>query len=117
MLEVIFTDITERRKLELKLEQATRLSSLGRLAATVAHEFNNVLMGISPFVEVIRRKPERTAGALDQIAGAVARGKRVTEEILRFTRPAELVRAGFAVEPWLRDLAADVHAVLSSKHR
>src|SRR5207249_1804221 len=109
---VIFTDITERRKLELKLDQANRLSSLGRLAATVAHEFNNVLMGISPFVEVIRRKPERTASALDQIAGAIGRGKRITEEILRFTRPAELVRKDFAVEPWLRDLAADVHAVL-----
>ena len=114
---VIFTDITERRKLELKLDQANRLSSLGRLAATVAHEFNNVLMGISPFVEVIRRKPERTASALDQIAGAIGRGKRITEEILRFTRPAELVRKDFAVEPWLRDLAADVHAVLSPRHR
>jgi PAS domain S-box-containing protein len=114
---VIFTDITERRKLELKLEQANRLSSLGRLAATVAHEFNNVLMGISPFVEVIRRKPERTTAALDQIAGAIARGKRVTEEILRLTRPTELVRVVFAVEPWLRDLAAAVHPALSSKHR
>jgi PAS domain S-box-containing protein len=114
---VIFTDITERRKLELKLDQANRLSSLGRLAATVAHEFNNVLMGISPFVEVIRRKPERTVAALDQIAGAVGRGKRITEEILRFTRPSELVRTDFAVEPWLRDLAADVHAVLSPKQR
>jgi CheY-like chemotaxis protein len=61
---------------------------------------------------VIRRKPERTAAALDQIAGAIGRGKRITEEILRFTRPAELVRKDFAVEPWLRDLAADVHAVL-----
>ncbi|HYU27324.1 MAG TPA: ATP-binding protein, partial [Thermoanaerobaculia bacterium] len=109
---VIFADITERRKLELKLEQATRLSNLGRLAATVAHEFNNVLMGISPFVEVIRRKPERTAMALGQIAGAIGRGKRITEEILRFTRPAELVRKDFAVEPWLRDLTADVDAVL-----
>jgi len=114
---VVITDVTERRKLEQKLEQANRLSSLGRLAATIAHEFNNVLMGISPFVEVIRRKPERTAGALDQIAGAIGRGKRVTAEILRFTRPAELVRVVFAVEPWLRDLAAEMHTALSAKHR
>jgi PAS domain S-box-containing protein len=114
---VVINDITERRKLEQKLEQANRVSSLGRLAATVAHEFNNVLMGISPFVEVIRRKPERTAEALDQIAGAIGRGKRITAEILRFTRPAELVRVVFAVGPWLRELAAELRPALSAKHR
>ena len=113
---VAITDITARRKLEQNLEQATRLSSLGRLAATVAHEFNNVLMGISPFVDVIRRKPERTARALDQIAGAVARGKRVTGEILRFTRPAELACSDVAVEPWLRELAAEFRLGLPPKH-
>jgi PAS domain S-box-containing protein len=44
-------DVTDRRKLESQLEQATRLASLGRLAATVSHEFNNVLMGIQPFID------------------------------------------------------------------
>ena len=113
---VAFRDVTERSTLEQKLEQANRLSSLGRLAATVAHEFNNVLMGIAPFIEVIRRKPERIASALDQMTGAVARGKRITEEILRFTRPAELVRADFAVEPWLRAVASEALNVLSARH-
>jgi C4-dicarboxylate-specific signal transduction histidine kinase len=36
----------ERARLQAQLEQASRLTSLGRLAATIAHEFNNVLMGI-----------------------------------------------------------------------
>ncbi|HXH91052.1 MAG TPA: PAS domain S-box protein, partial [Thermoanaerobaculia bacterium] len=37
-------DITGRKFLEAQLTQANRLGALGRLAATVAHEFNNVLM-------------------------------------------------------------------------
>jgi PAS domain S-box-containing protein len=114
---VAISDTSARRALEQKLAQANRVASLGRLAATVAHEFNNVLMGISPFVEVIRRKPERAAKALDQISGAVARGKRITGDILRFTRPSELVRADFGVAPWLGDLGAHMMGVLSANHR
>ncbi|HWS73263.1 MAG TPA: ATP-binding protein, partial [Thermoanaerobaculia bacterium] len=114
---VAFTDTTERRKLELKLAQATRLSSLGRLAATIAHEFNNVLMGISPFVELIRRRPERAATSLDQIGVAIGRGKRITEEILRFTKPAELIQTVIAVEPWLESIRLETQSLLPARYR
>ncbi|MGZ7080935.1 MAG: PAS domain S-box protein, partial [Thermoanaerobaculia bacterium] len=78
---VTFADVTERQKLEQRLQQISRVSSLGRMAATIAHEFNNVLMGIQPFAETIRR---RTAGdpklqqAASQILNSVTRGKGVT---------------------------------------
>jgi|GEM_PF-542380 len=79
-------DLTDRRRLERLLDEDRRLSSLGRLAATIAHEMNNVLMAIQPFAEVIRKN--RTADALDRAAGhienAVQRGARITHEILRF---------------------------------
>ena len=83
-------DITERKLLLDQLEQAKRVSSLGRVAASIAHEFNNVLMGIQPNVEVIRRSsPAGLRNVTDSILRAVQRGKRVTDEILRYTRPAE----------------------------
>jgi PAS domain S-box-containing protein len=108
---ISFTDITDRRKLESKLEQANRLSSLGRLAATVAHEFNNVLMGISPFVELLRRgkNPET---ALDYIGRAVKRGRRITEDILRFTQPAVPVRVAMEVAPWLQNVCVEARSLL-----
>ncbi|MFZ2493568.1 MAG: PAS domain S-box protein, partial [Thermoanaerobaculia bacterium] len=111
---ITFTEVSERRKLEARLEQANRLSSLGRLAASVAHEFNNVLMGISPFVEVLRRNPapDRAATALDQIGRSVDRGKRITEEILRFTRPAEPLRTSLDVRPWLETFLLDVRSMM-----
>ncbi|HEX2123218.1 MAG TPA: PAS domain-containing protein, partial [Thermoanaerobaculia bacterium] len=46
---VTFRDVTSRKRLERQLDQVRRVSSLGRIAATIAHELNNVLMGISPF--------------------------------------------------------------------
>lgn len=111
---VTFSDITDRRKLEAKLEQANRLSSLGRLAATIAHEFNNVLMGIAPFIEVIRRTTarDRIESALGQITLSVARGKRITSEILRFTQPAEPSRARIDVTEWLRVVTTEAHSLL-----
>lgn len=66
--------------------QADRLATLERLVSTTAHDFNNVLMGISPFIEVIRRGKSIEI-SLDQISRAVKRGKRLTEEIVRLTRP------------------------------
>ena len=50
-----FVDVSERQFLQTELERANRLTGLGRVAATMSHEFNNVLMGIQPFAEVLAR--------------------------------------------------------------
>jgi PAS domain S-box-containing protein len=114
---IAFTDVSERRKLEAKLEQANRLSSLGRMAATIAHEFNNVLMGISPFVDLIRRRPECIPDALEKISRSVARGKGITHDILRYTRPAEPKRSHFNVEAWLGEMVAEARSILPVAHQ
>ncbi|HEX9982760.1 MAG TPA: PAS domain S-box protein [Thermoanaerobaculia bacterium] len=104
-------DLTDLRRLERQLEDEKRVSGLGRLAATIAHEMNNVLMGIQPFAELIRRRGDASmedAGA--RIVAAVERGKRVTHEILRFTRSAEPVLRPFGVPAWLEALAPELQS-------
>jgi signal transduction histidine kinase len=99
------------RRLESRLLQAERVSSLGRLAASVAHEFNNVLMGIQPFVDLLARRAGSDPAvklAAPRIADAVARGKRITQEILRFTRIAEPSRVPLNVLEWLRGFESEV---------
>jgi signal transduction histidine kinase len=89
---VAFRDIAKRREMQRQIEQARRVSSLGRVAASVAHEFNNVLMLIQPFAEIlnqqlsddpVRRKPVR------YILDGVKRGRQISQQILRFASPAE----------------------------
>jgi PAS domain S-box-containing protein len=104
-------DITERRraeedqrKLQTELEQAKRVASIGRLGTTVAHEFNNVLMSISPFAELIGRscrEQQQIARAAQHILNAVVRGRRVTQEIMRFARPAEPAVEVIDLSAWL----------------
>jgi len=106
----------ERRTLQVKLEQANRIAGLGKLAATVAHEFNNVLMGISPFVDVMRRG-KSVETALEHISRAVARGRRITQDILRFTQPAEPSRTDLLLDGWLRTVIDDAQSLLTTGHR
>jgi PAS domain S-box-containing protein len=104
-------DITERRLLEWQLEQANRVNSLGRLAATVAHEFNNVLMGIQPFAELLERpniSTETLHKCVRHIGGSVQRGKSVALDILRFTQPSAPARKPLRVNDWLRNLLPEI---------
>ena len=112
---VSFSDITERKLLENQLALANRLTSLGRLSATVAHEFNNVLMGIQPFADLIRKRaadPEISQAA-DRIVNSIQRGKGVTLEILRFTQPAEPAIEAINVGPWLSAVTSGLRSALA----
>ncbi|HUO83475.1 MAG TPA: response regulator [Thermoanaerobaculia bacterium] len=106
-----------QRRMERRLEQVQRVNSLGRVAATVAHEFNNVLMGIQPFAEIIRRQAgddEQISKAAEQIFNSVRRGKRVTEQILRFTRPSESQLEVTDMAKWLTAIEPELRGVAGS---
>lgn len=111
---VTFRDITSRKRLERQLDQVRRVSSLGRIAATIAHEFNNVLMGISPFVEVIHRRAGADAKLKDaaaQILTSVARGRKITEEILRTTQDRQPSLVSLDVREWLTGTSSQMAGV------
>lgn len=111
---VTFRDVTSRKRLERQLDQVRRVSSLGRIAATIAHEFNNVLMGISPFVEVIRRRAgtdEQLKDAAGHILTSVARGRKITEEILRTTQDRQPAAVSVEMREWLPRIASEVEAL------
>ncbi len=106
-------DVTDRRLLEWQLEQANRVNSLGRLAATVAHEFNNVLMGIQPFAELLERpnlSTEMLAKCARHIGNSIQRGKAVALDILRFTQPSAQEQKPVRVADWLDRLRPEIEA-------
>src|SRR5206468_4335077 len=50
---VVFEDVTERLQLEEQLQQREKLSSIGLLAAGVAHEVNTPLTGVSSYTQML----------------------------------------------------------------
>ncbi len=62
---VVMRDLTERKKLQMKLMQNDRLTSLGQLAAGVGHEINNPLTSILLKLELLQEKQTSTLGSPD----------------------------------------------------
>jgi two-component system, cell cycle sensor histidine kinase and response regulator CckA len=117
-LVLILHDITDRKRMEQELGQLHRLTSLGRLSAQVAHEFNNVMMGIQPIVEAIRRRAQNDATLIrftDIINASLKRGKTVTTDILRFGRPAQVAPRSVAVQELIGQAADEIRPVLGEK--
>lgn len=116
---VAFRDVTEQREMQRQIDQAIRVSSLGRVAASVAHEFNNVLMAIQPFVEILQRQIGNDAPsskALRHISDGVKRGRRVSHQILRFANPSEPRLMTLDAGTWMRTFSEEARATLS-EHR
>lgn len=109
----------ERLDLQRELGEVRRISSLGRLASTMAHEFNNVLMGIESFTSfLLRRKPDpETQNAASHIQQSVRRGRAITDEIIRFTRAATPALQPLNVRDWLMKFLPDANALTGGRAR
>ena len=86
---LIFNDITERVRLEGQVLQAEKLSSIGMLAAGVAHEVNTPLAVIGSQAQMLRKMvgpgdPKR--GFLDKIVGQTFRASEIVNHLLKFSR-------------------------------
>ncbi|HUO84048.1 MAG TPA: HAMP domain-containing sensor histidine kinase [Thermoanaerobaculia bacterium] len=105
------------RSLEGEIQDFERVESIGRLATTITHEFNNVLQTISTFAELLRRASHDpgTQKALSRIDAAVDRGRRLSQEILRFAHPAEPVRETLDAAAYMERLASDLRPLLPER--
>jgi len=79
----------EQRQLELKLLQAQKMESVGRLAGGIAHDFNNILSAILGYSELsMFRLPEEhpVRNNLKIIRDAAEKAAALTHQLLAFSR-------------------------------
>ena len=85
-------DVQELQKrlqlMEDQLMQAQKMSSVGALASSITHEFNNILMSVINYAKMgIRHKDEATRDkAFDRILSAGQRASKITTGMLAYAR-------------------------------
>ena len=86
---IIMDDITERTDLETQLSQADKLTSIGLLAAGVAHEVNTPLAVISSYTQMLSKQLQgdpQKSGLLEKITRQTFRASEIVNNLLNFSR-------------------------------
>jgi signal transduction histidine kinase len=98
---------------EEQLIQAEKLSSLGQMAASIAHEINNPLAGVLVYTQLIAKKLAQDTlskvVALDylaKMAREVDRSSRIIRNLLDFARPSELSLGDVEINVVIEDAIA-----------
>ena len=87
---LILQDMTDRVRLENELRQAQKMEAVGRLAAGVAHDFNNMLTVILGYASMMQNGTPRLDGKLAsylrQVEQAAERATALTRQLLAYSR-------------------------------
>jgi signal transduction histidine kinase len=88
-------DITRTKELEHLLRIQDKMSSLGRVAAGIAHEIRNPLSGINIYLNTLekiydkRESSEKIKGILEKIQSASIKIESVIRRVMDFSKPNE----------------------------
>jgi two-component system NtrC family sensor kinase len=107
---ILVDDITERIALEAQLTQAEKLSSIGLLAAGVAHEVNTPLAVISSYTQMLAKQMRpmmednaRIGPVLEKITQQTFRASQIVNGLLNFSRTGSAEFASVDLNRLLED--------------
>lgn len=103
---VLMRDLTERRRLEEEVVNASKLESIGMLAGGIAHDFNNVLTAISGNIFLVKQSlspDDRNHRILADAERAAVRAKSLTQQLLTFSTGGAPVKRAISLATTLRE--------------
>ena len=86
---LLFDDVTQRERMEEQMSQTEKLTSLGLLAAGVAHEVNTPLAVISNYIQMLAKQmPEDDPrhSIIEKIVKQTFRASEIVNNLLNFSR-------------------------------
>ena len=113
-------DITERKRIEERLQQSQKMEAIGTLAGGIAHDFNNILAAIMGYTELaLDDIPENLSGRkhLEQVLKSGVRAKNLVQQILSFTRQTKQerkpIQLGLVIKETMEMLRATISTTIA----
>ncbi|HEX3972829.1 MAG TPA: ATP-binding protein [Stellaceae bacterium] len=111
---VVFRDnAIEKQRMAEELVRTERLSTLGQLTATVAHELRNPLSAIRNTYYVMKeaasRKETNFDRQLDRMERSIGRCDRIISDLLDYSRLRTLNRSPVIFDQWIDEVLSDQH--------
>jgi PAS domain S-box-containing protein len=116
---ILFDDVTQRERTEEQMVQTEKLTSLGLLAAGVAHEVNTPLAVISNYIQMLARQlpgddPRHTL--IEKIVKQTFRASEIVNNLLNFSRTGAAELSDVDVNRVVEDTLSLVAHPLRSAH-
>jgi PAS domain S-box-containing protein len=104
-----FSDLTEVKRLQERMELRERLIALGEMSAGIAHELRNPMAVMAGYLKLLSKKaaPEDLA-VINDITAEIDGMNRIIGDLLTFARPATMNRADVDVRELLEGCVANV---------
>jgi signal transduction histidine kinase/ActR/RegA family two-component response regulator len=105
----------ERRRLEREIKDAQKADALGFLAASMAHDFNNVLGAIVGHGEITRMLVEdnpQAVASTDRLLAASERARQLVGRVLAFDPNRSVAHVPLAIEPVVTEVLELIRAAL-----
>jgi len=103
----VIRDVTGRHQLEEQFRQAQKMEAVGRLSGGVAHDFNNILMVITGYGDLLKDQlgtDEQLGPMTEMILKAANRAASLTHQLLAFSRKQMLAPEALELNSILADL-------------
>jgi signal transduction histidine kinase/ActR/RegA family two-component response regulator len=111
-------DVTERRQLDSRLQQAQKMEAIGRLAGGIAHDFNNILAAMFGFTYLLEEETAANPAAqeeIKEILKAANRAKDLVQQILTFSQQREQKREIIWLDTVVKEAAKLLRASLPAQ--
>jgi PAS domain S-box-containing protein len=115
---LVFRDITERQRMEEKLQNTAKMESVGLLAGGIAHDFNNILTAVLSNLTLLQldlsEMPEQ-AVLVDEAVLATKRAAELTLQLLTFSKGGDPVRTAVHLQEVIKESTTFSHRGSSVK--